>query len=280
MFFGKILKKVSFFKSFNIKNNFENEISCGVVVIIWDFESRDGGSIPPKRKIFFILMRGKIINIQIHPLQYPNQGQNYVFNGCMNFLMECMKENKEYDYWFFSALSGDCFVQVFNVNKQKWSTCFSQSKFDYQLIKRVFDPIGYDFIYIEPEEWKKNKASIKEKIIQYIDKGVPIIAKGFQSIVKGIQLPTNEVSCIVSYDTDRQHFYRMTEETTDLITFSLDDPLPYIFVFPGKKIKESESIASIYRSALINAPKLMHTPPCDDNDVFLEMMLSRNGQNV
>ena len=25
-----------------------------VVVIIWDFESRDGGSIPPKRRVFFI----------------------------------------------------------------------------------------------------------------------------------------------------------------------------------------------------------------------------------
>ena len=28
-------------------------------------------------------------------------GQNYWFNGCMDYLMECLGESPDYDYWFF-----------------------------------------------------------------------------------------------------------------------------------------------------------------------------------
>lgn len=128
----------------------------------------------------------KIINnVQIHPLQYPNQGQNNVFNGCMKFFIECIGEkNNEYDYWFFTAVSGDSFVQVFNTDKSKWITCFSQSKFDYELIKHVFDSIGYNFFYLEANEWRKDISATKSRIKEYFDKGVPILTKGFQSDVK------------------------------------------------------------------------------------------------
>ncbi len=37
----------------------------------------------------------------IRPLISMEQGQNYWLNGCMAFLMECMGENAEYNYWFF-----------------------------------------------------------------------------------------------------------------------------------------------------------------------------------
>ena len=28
----------------------------------------------------------------VHPLQYPDQGQNYVFNGCMKLLGMCWRK--------------------------------------------------------------------------------------------------------------------------------------------------------------------------------------------
>jgi len=46
----------------------------------------------------FNMSRKIIDNIPLHQLQYPGQGQNYVFNGCMKFLMECMGEDEQYDY--------------------------------------------------------------------------------------------------------------------------------------------------------------------------------------
>ena len=215
----------------------------------------------------FDMSRKLINNVPIHQLQYPEQGQNYVFNGCMKFLMECMGEDEQYDYWFFSMVSGDSFVQVFRADKTRANACFSDtSKFDYELIKRVFDSIGYNFTYISAEEWQKDKQKCKLKLMEYIDKGIPVIGKGFNyTDESGNELPTDEVSCIIGYENDGECFYRLPEEATNLIPFTLDDPIPYIFVFIEEK-KTALPIAEVYKNALLNAPKLMQTPP--DGNIF------------
>jgi len=217
----------------------------------------------------FNMSRKLIDNIPIHQLQYPEQGQNYVFNGCMKYLMECMGEDEKYDYWFFSAVSGDCYVQVYGTNKNKWHTCFSHSKFDYALIQRVFDAIGYDFSYIDSEEWQQDKDKYKAKIMEYIDKGIPVIGKGFQYSPPegGEKWPTDEVSCIIGYENNGECFYRLPEEATDLVPFTLEDPLPYTFVFIEGK-KEAPALAEVYRKAMLAAPQLMRTPPNQSGDVF------------
>jgi AraC-like DNA-binding protein len=217
----------------------------------------------------FNMSRKIIDNIPLHQLQYPEQGQNYVFNGCMKFLMECMGEDEQYDYWFFSAVSGDCYVQVYGTNKNKWHTCFSQSKFDYALIQRVCDAIGYDFSYIDAEDWQRDKDGCKAKIISYIDKGIPVIGKGFYHSPPdgGEKWPTDEVSCIIGYENNGERFYRLPEEATDLVPFTLDDHLPYTFVFIEGK-KKAPPVAEVYRKALMDAPQLMRTPPGQDGDVF------------
>ena len=214
----------------------------------------------------FQMARTLIHHIPLHPLQYPEQGQNYVFNGCMKFLMECIgEENPAYDYWFFSAVTGDSYVQVFNTNKEKWSTCLSQAKFDYGLIQRVFNAIGYGFTYLRAQDWREDKQSLKAKIRDYIDRGIPVIGKGFYSVFHGVELPTSEISCVVGYENDC--FYRLEEESTDLVAFTLEDNLPYTFVFVGDR-KPAPPVAQVYRDALQRASGLMHTPPYDEHDVY------------
>jgi AraC-like DNA-binding protein len=211
----------------------------------------------------FEMSRKLIDHLPIHQLQYPNKGQNYVFNGCMKFLMECIGEDEQYDYWFFSAISGDAFVQVFGTDKEKWTVCFSQAKFDYDLIKRVFDAIGYNFTYLSDDEWRRDKEKCKAKLIEYINKGVTIIGKGFyQTNKKGVIQPYDEVSCIVGYENDGECFYRLPEEATNLIPFTLNDERPYTFVFIEEK-KSIPPIAEVYKNALFNVPRLMATPPSD-----------------
>jgi len=206
----------------------------------------------------FDMSRKLIDHLPIHQLQYPYQGQNYVFNGCMKFLMECIGEDEQYDYWFFSAVSGDCYVQVYGTNKDKWNICFSQSKFDYELIKRVFDAIGYDFTFLSDEIWRKDKQKCKAKIMEYIDKGIPVIINGFEY---------PEVSCIIGYENNGECFYCLPEEATELIPFTLEDSFSFNFVFIEAK-KEAPPIAEAYRKALIDVPRLMRTPPCPSGDVF------------
>ncbi len=217
------------------------------------------------------MSRTLISHIPLHPQQYPEQGQNYVFNGCMKFLMECVGEpNEQYDYWFFSAISGDCYVQVFNTNRDQWSTCFSHAKFDRALIERVFGAIGYGFTYLEAADWRRDPQGAKERIRAYIDRGVPVLGKGFYSVSShGVELPTSEVSCIIGYENDT--FYRLTEETTELVPFTLEDALPYTFVFIGEK-QTAPPVAQAYRNALKSVPGWLHTPPAGDvyfgNDAF------------
>lgn len=219
----------------------------------------------------FDMSRTLISHIPLHPQQYPEQGQNYVFNGCMKFLMECVGEpNEQYDYWFFSAISGDCYVQVFNTNRDQWSTCFSHAKFDRALIERVFGAIGYGFTYLEAADWRRDPQGAKERIRAYIDRGVPVLGKGFYSVSShGVELPTSEVSCIIGYENDT--FYRLTEETTELVPFTLEDALPYTFVFIGEK-QSAPPVAQAYRNALKSVPGWLHTPPAGDvyfgNDAF------------
>jgi AraC-like DNA-binding protein len=215
----------------------------------------------------FDMSRKIIDNIPLHQLQYPDQGQNYVFNGCMKYLMECMNEDERFDYWFFSAVSGDCYVQVFGTDTDRWHTCFSQSRFDSDLIKRVFDAIGYGFISMDADVWRSDKEGTKARLMASIDKGIPVIGGGF-SCPPGNghgEWPTDEVSCIIGYENDGERFYRLPEEATALVPFSLDDPHAYTFVFIGEK-RTAPPMADVYRKALLNAPVLMRTPP--DKDVF------------
>lgn len=217
----------------------------------------------------FNMSRKIIENVPIHQLQYPDQGQNYVFNGCMKFLMECVGEKADYDYWFFSFVSGDCFVQVFGADKSKWYTCFSQSKFDRPLINRVFHSIGYNYTFVAADEWRRDKDMYRRKIVNSIDKGIPVIGKGFYwySNLQDEELPTDEVSCIIGYENDGEGFYRLPEEATNLIPFSLNDTHPYTFVFLEEK-KETPNLSDVYRSALLRVPGLMQTPSDSKNGIF------------
>ncbi len=59
-----------------------------------------------------------IAQIPVRQLISDLAGQNYWFNGCMDFLMECLGENQAYDYWFFSGITGDSFTQMYSKNSQ------------------------------------------------------------------------------------------------------------------------------------------------------------------
>ncbi len=50
----------------------------------------------------------------VHLLIDNNLGQDYVFDGCMAYLMECLGESNHYDYWYFGGVSGDLYTQVYH----------------------------------------------------------------------------------------------------------------------------------------------------------------------
>lgn len=204
-------------------------------------------------------MENQKVLANIHQLQYPDRGQNYVFNGCMKYLMECLGEKEEYDYYFFSFMSGDCVTQVFGQNKDRWYPSLSQSRFDYDLIKRVFDSIGYSFTFVTSDELKADIEKYKQMIISHIGKGIPVIGKGFNNYWDNKVQMTGEVSCIVGYENEGKTFFRLPEEATNLMPISLEDEYPYTLVFVGDKISEPR-LSDVYKNAFFNIPNLLALP--------------------
>ncbi len=51
----------------------------------------------------------------VRQIVHPEYGQNYWFNGCAEYVMECLGE-KDFDYWFFAGLTGENFTQIFSKN--------------------------------------------------------------------------------------------------------------------------------------------------------------------
>ncbi len=177
----------------------------------------------------------------IHPLISMAQGQNYWLNGCMAFLMECVGENAAYDYWFFSGVTGDSFLQVYSKQPDNMALCYSHIMTDIA-VKKAFDACGYDFDYykVSPEK----QPELDQKIREYIDKNIPVIARiddAFQSF-----------SIVCGYDTTNFYFI-MGEETT---------PKPYrydqLIFIKGKK--EKPSIADAYKNAVMAIPALLSMP--------------------
>jgi hypothetical protein len=205
-------------------------------------------------------MENQKVLANIHQLQYPGLGQNYVFNGCMKYLMECLGEKEVYDYFFFSFISGDCVTQVFGQNRERWHPSLSQTHFDYELIKRVFDSVGYSFTYVTSAELKADTEKYKKMIVSYIDKGIPVIGKGFNNYWDNKTQITEEVSCIVGYENEGQTFLRLPEEDTNFLSISMEDEFPYTLVFVGDKIAEPK-LSDVYKNTFLSIPQLLTLPP-------------------
>ena len=172
------------------------------------------------------------------------KGQNYWFNGCMEYLMECLGEAKEYDYWFFSGITGDSFIQLYCKNISDMIFCYSDG-FLPKIIKKVFDSCGYDFEYFN--DIKENDRKTYDKMIrEYIDNDTPVIAK------LGENRKWTEYCVIYGYDIDK--FYAICGVDTEKIVYSKQ----YFELIFSKGKKEKPSIDDVYKSTVMDIPSMMN----------------------
>ncbi|WP_058304169.1 helix-turn-helix domain-containing protein [Gorillibacterium timonense] len=193
-----------------------------------------------------------------HPLMDKYQGQNYAFNACMALLMKYLGESKDYDYWFFSGVSGDCFTQVYGQDLTKWYQCLSHACFDEHLIKRVFDACGYDYTFVTPESFSANREKYLQKVVSHIDRDLPVIVKGLGFPFEGRLYPVEEISCIVGYENGGQVLLYLPDTSTTPTPFPLD--IPYTLVFSEEK-KKAPTLPEVYRQAIANIPSLNLASP-------------------
>ncbi len=192
----------------------------------------------------------------IHNLVTWHYGQNYLFNACMQYLMECLGESQEYDYWFFSGVTGDSFTQLHRQDPNEWTACLSHDTFDYDFAKKAFDACGYNFTYVDDTELKANKAKYVQKVIEYIDKGIPVLSKGCEG--------TGEFSVICGYENGGEAFLYLKGDdkapTPYKSDFTCHLGLPTGLVFAGEK-KQAPPLADVYRKAVMSIPSYITMPP-------------------
>jgi hypothetical protein len=211
----------------------------------------------------------------VHLLIDNNLGQDYVFDGCMAYLMECLGESKDYDYWFFSGVSGDSYTQIYQQALDTWTLDFSHACFDDDLIRRVFQAIGYGYCFVTGSELKMNLEKYRRQVVDSIDRGVPVIAKGFDFPTWegkiGKTYKSIDIGCIVGYVNAGETFLYISQDSVTPSPHMATDPIlprpfmldpSYCLVFTGQK-KQAPSLASVYKDAIWNIPRLNTMPERD-----------------
>jgi len=195
----------------------------------------------------------------IRYLVKDNHGENYWFNGCMRYVLECLGE-PELDYGFFAGITGDNFTQFYPKGAYKPGMCAVSDYFmgpDYA--KWVFDQVGYACEYVTEQELLANFDTYLQKIMSSIDRGIPVINcnwgvfVGYEDGGKTLLYITHEMeepgrlTGGERFTEERKFYY--TEERS--MAF---DSIDLIFV--GEK-KRDIPLAQIYRDAIARLPALL-----------------------
>ena len=172
------------------------------------------------------------------------KGQNYWFNGCMEYLMECLDEDLElYHYWFFSNITGDSLMQLYCKNIHTDTFCPSNNVFDQRFAKRAFDACGYDFTYLCGIN-DSNRNGYLPKIKQSIDRRIPVLCRGLAELGP-------EFCCICGYDGD-DLLYLVCEKVRPVVYPNTFTEL----IFAGEK-KERPSPGEVYRKTVLDIPSFL-----------------------
>lgn len=176
------------------------------------------------------------------------KGQNYWLHGSMEYLMECLGESKDYDYWFFSGVGGDSFTQVYRKDINRGLICYTHNCFNSDIAKKMFDACGYEFEYVDNVS-NENRNFYMKQIKEYIDQSIPVLCRGGKGKCE---------FCIIYGYEDDNLYYLICDDTEPKI-------LPNDFnelIFVGDK-KERPTIAEAYRKAVMNIPSLIQMPAND-----------------
>lgn len=188
----------------------------------------------------------------IHPVTDNYRGENYWFNGCAAYVMEALapKEKGEsvwqtdYDYSLFAGVTGDNYTQIWPLDGMFRGYCASDFISNAEYVVGIFDKIGYAAEYVT------DKTQFTQKVVNSIDKNVPIICYG-----KTGGYPEGW-TVIGGYEDDGSTFIHMATANYGEEKSSVSDVIAMIFV--GDKVRDVP-LARVYREAFARLPKLLTT---------------------
>jgi DNA-binding transcriptional MerR regulator len=197
----------------------------------------------------------------IHRLITDEYGENYWFNGCAKYVMECLGE-KDYDYQFFAGLTGDVFTQYYPMDHFRGEGVtgytFSEGS-DMKLrevvtrfAEEIFEKCGYAATYVTEQELRKNTHMYRQTLLAYIDRGIPVITWGHGGQPTGVFVGYEDYGKIFLYITGNNN----EPERMPLEKAIVGDTESGGWIFVGEK-KENRKLADIYRVAISDLPRLL-----------------------
>jgi hypothetical protein len=233
----------------------------------------------PKTKIkngeltMIIKQSNNIIPV-IHRLLTSEYGENYWFNACARYVMECLgeytkdsdlmtdeiynckKKTNDFGFWLFAGLTGDVLTQHY---KQPFAgdgvNAHHQFNGDSKFFEDVFAKCGYAATFVFSRDLCKNKEMYLQTLTGYIDKGIPVITLGNDSPPFGVFVGYEEYGkTLLFISGDNKEPQRVSCDK------AMESNKPDIdgWIFVGEK-KEQKNIANIYREAICALPELLTT---------------------
>ncbi|MDD5603243.1 MAG: MerR family transcriptional regulator [Eubacteriales bacterium] len=225
----------------------------------------------PKNKIrkeglVMITKQSNNIIPTIHRLVTSEHGENYWFNACAKYVMECIGE-PDYNYWFFAGLTGDVFTQHYpksgNYSGDARS-CYYIDKVDITFAEDIFEKCGYASSFISGNILRKNKEMYLQTVLSYIDKGIPVIVWQNSN-----EAGANIVGVFVGYEENGQVLLYISGDNNEPQRINLEKALYFKgdgknsgWIFVGEK-KEQKDLKQIYRDAIACLPKILITQTDD-----------------
>lgn len=202
----------------------------------------------------------------IHPLITMHYGENYWFNGCAKYVMECLGE-KDFDYNFFAGLTGDNFTQVYSFDRFRGDgvTDYFLSEVSHtNFVEDVFATCGYTSTFVSIKQLLNNREMYVQTLMAYVNKGLPVIFNHWSS-------NPNEKwgwGVFVGYEDFGKTLLFISAEMNEPERVTLDVLLPDEiqagqltsngWIFIGEKKREVD-LAEIYRNRIKTLPQLLTT---------------------
>ena len=220
---------------------------------------------PNKGELTMVTRQSNNIIPIIHRLVTDEYGENYWFNGCAKYAMECLGE-PDYDYWLFAGLTGDVFAQHYtktNYSGESLSSYMMEENMGGDpagYIEDIFMKCGYAATYVSNKDLRKNTEMYLNTLTAYIDRGVPVIAWGSNVGVYAGYEDYGKVLLLITGNSDQTERVPLSKALQGWTNgeWPLQSDGGWIFV--GEK-KEVKPLAKIYREAVIDIPRIMGAKP-------------------
>ena len=187
----------------------------------------------------------------LHNLVTWHYGQNYPFNGCMQFIMEKIGRYDLADYWLFAGISGDSFTFCYG-NNGEFNDCLSVVTGGPEFMNDIFESIGYEYTYITQAQINLNKELFIGTVMNYIDKGTPVLVRFAVGKHGNYQV-------ICGYENNGKTLLFLDGDATVPTKLDTTQEIKDDWIFIGSKKKDID-IAKLYRESVLRIPQWLTMP--------------------